>query len=212
MDDPLDARQPLWRGAGLARFAGLFVLCSLVELVEPVLHLIDLLLRLGYGGFLVFERQFQLIGAKLFRLGSELGAPMIGNLTFQLLDQRFQFGDEDVLLSADSLFMLPRRAFYSQFELLRFKGPDDLGRQTWKLANIERFLHALFYLEQEEKPIKQRSNLVLSHPAAAGATTGFATIRRQSKPSNNASYWARESCMTPSSILGHTKLETSRRL
>ena len=64
---------------------------------------------------------------------------MIGHLTFQLLHQRLQFGDEDVLLSADSLFMLPRRAFYSQFELLRLKGLHDLGRQTWKLANIERF-------------------------------------------------------------------------
>jgi hypothetical protein len=63
---------------------------------------------------------------------------MISHLTFQLLDQQFQFGDEDVLLSADSLFMLPRRALYSQLELLRFKGPHDLGRQARKLANIKR--------------------------------------------------------------------------
>jgi hypothetical protein len=39
-----------------------------------------------------------------------------------------------------------------------------------------------------KSPIKQRSKLALSHPAAAGTTTGFATIRRQSKPSNNTSY------------------------
>jgi hypothetical protein len=138
IDDPLDARQPLWKGPRLALLAGLFVLCSLVELVDLVLDGLDFLLRLGDGGLLIFECQFQLIGAQLFRLGSELGAPMIGHLTFQLLDQRFQLGDEDVLLSADSLCMLPRRALYSQLELLRFKGPHDLGRQARKLANIER--------------------------------------------------------------------------
>jgi hypothetical protein len=70
---------------------------------------------------------------------------MVGYLTFQLFDQRLQFGDEGVFLSANSLLMLPRGALDRGFELRRFKrsllrlkGLHDLGRQTWKLANIER--------------------------------------------------------------------------
>ena len=45
--------------------------------------------------------------------------------------------------------------------------------------------------------VKPQTNLV-SHPAAAGGTTLWATTRRQSRPSNSASNCARDSRMTPS--------------
>ena len=50
------------------------------------------------------------------------------------------------------------------------------------------------------------------HSAASGRRTGRAGTRRQSSPSNKASNWPRVSRTVPSSIPGHAKRPSSRRL
>jgi len=56
--------------------------------------------------WLTFQRQFQLRGIELFRFRPELCMPVLLNLTFQLLDQPLQFGDEGVLLGHHRLLVL----------------------------------------------------------------------------------------------------------
>jgi hypothetical protein len=123
-------------------------------------------LRLGDGGFQIFQRQFQLGGVQLLGFRPELRTPVILNLTFQLLDQCLQLGDEGVLLSNHGLFVLARCALNArlklrgfQYRLLGGKGLHHLGRQVRELAEIEGLRHAPFYPIRDRKPNKTTSKL-----------------------------------------------------
>jgi hypothetical protein len=84
----------------------------------------------------------------------ELRAPIVLNLTFQLLDQRLQLGDEGLLLGDHRLFVLARRAFNRKLELNRRKGLHHLGRQVRELAEIEGLRHAHSYPIRDGMPNK----------------------------------------------------------
>ena len=85
LDQALDARQAFRQGPCLARCAGLALLGVRLAGRDPVLDRGDLCLRLGDGSFQIFQRQFQLRRVQLFGFRPELGAPVILNLTLQLV-------------------------------------------------------------------------------------------------------------------------------
>ncbi len=152
LDHALDARQVFRQGTCLARCARLALFGVRLTGRNPVLDSGDLRLRLGDGSFQIFQRQFQLRGVQLLGFWPELLAPIILNLTFQLLDQRLQLGDEGFLLRDHRLFVLARRALNPRLKLrgvqrrlLGGKGLHHLGRQVRELAEIEGLRHALFY-------------------------------------------------------------------
>ena len=120
--------------AGRARLALLWVWFAGRD---PVLDGGDLRLRLGDGGFQIFQRQLQLRRVQLLGFRPELGASILLNLTFQLLDQRLELGDEGLFLGDHGLFVLACGALDRELELNRCKGFHHLGRQVWKLAEIK---------------------------------------------------------------------------
>ena len=161
LDHALDPRQAFGQGTGLAgrpqhafpgvRFAGR----------DPLLEGRDLCLRLGDGGLLVLQRQFQLCRVQLLGFRPELGAPIVQNLTFQLLDQRLQLGDEGILFGHHRLLMLARRTLERGLELrccqCGLLGGEGLHNLWWKvreLAEIEGLRHALSYPIRDRKPNK----------------------------------------------------------
>jgi len=149
LDHPLDAWQAFRQGARLACLARCFLLRIGCAVRDLRLDGGNLCLRLGNGGLEIFQRQFQLGRVQLFRFRSELRAPVVLNLAFQLLDQCLQLGDEGVLLGHHRLFVLTCCALYRRLELrrrqrsrLRGERLHDLGRQARKLAEIEGLRHA----------------------------------------------------------------------
>lgn len=128
---------------------------------HPVLEIGDLRLRLGDGGFQIFQRQLELRRAQLLGFRPELRAPVVLDLTFQLLDQRLQLGNEGFLFGHHRLFVLARRTFDPRLKprgfqrrLLGGKGLHYLGRQVGELAEIKRLRHAHFYPIRDRKPNK----------------------------------------------------------
>lgn len=147
--------------AGCARFALLGVRFAGRDLVFDSR---DLRLRLGNGGFQIFQRQLQLGGAQLLGFRPKLRAPVILNLTFQLLDQRLKLCDEGHFLGHHGLFVLARSALDPCLKLRGFqrrflggKGLHHLGRQGRKLAEIEELRHAHFYPNWDRKANKTTS-------------------------------------------------------
>nr|WP_146258142.1 hypothetical protein [Sinorhizobium medicae] len=65
------------------------------------------------------------------------------NLTFKLLDQFLQLGDEGVLFGNDSLLMLTCSTLDRQFELHRRKRLHHLWRKVRKQAEIKGRRHAV---------------------------------------------------------------------
>jgi len=142
LDHPLDAWQAFRQGARLACLARCFLLRIGCAVRDLRLDGGNLCLRLGNGGLEIFQRQFQLGRVQLFRFRSELRAPVVLNLAFQLLDQCLQLGDEGLLLGHHRLLMLTCWALDREFELHRRKGLHDLGRKVRKLAELEGLRHA----------------------------------------------------------------------
>ena len=156
------------RGARGLRFSGSGSLAAILSSTAAIWACVSAMAvsprhcpRTNGGQWLDFQRQFQLRGVQLFGFRPELGAPIVLNLTFQLLDQRLQLGDEGLLLSDHSLFVLARCAFNRCLKLRSFqrrllgdKGLHHLGRQVRKLAKIEGLQHAHFYPIQGRKPNK----------------------------------------------------------
>jgi hypothetical protein len=91
-------------------------------------------------------------------------APVILNLTFQLLDQRLKLCDKGHFLGHHGLFVLARSALDPCLKLRGFqrrflggKGLHHLGWQVWKLAEIEGLRHAHFYPNRDRKANKTTS-------------------------------------------------------
>jgi len=149
LDDALDARQMFGQGARLAPLTRRLLLGIGLAGRDLRLDRGNLFLGLGDGRFQILESQLELRGVQLLRFRSELRAPVVLNLTFQLLDQGFQLGDEGVLLSPNRLFMLAGRTLDRglkpccfQCRRLCGKGLHNLGRKVRKLAEIEGSRHA----------------------------------------------------------------------
>ena len=102
LDHALDPRQAFGQRPGLAGRTWFALLGVRFAGRDPVLDGRDLRLRLGDGGFQIFQRQFQLGRVQLLGFRPELGAPVILNLALQLRDQRLQLGDEDLLIVTEN--------------------------------------------------------------------------------------------------------------
>jgi hypothetical protein len=157
----LDARQALRQCAGFACLARSLLLRVGLAGCQSFFNGLDLGLRFGDGRLQIFQRQFQLRGVQLLGFRPKLGAPIILNLAFQLLDQLFQLGDECLFLGDHSLLVLAGCALdrglkfcMLQRLLLRREGLHYLGRKVWKLAKIEGLRHELSYQITAGKPNK----------------------------------------------------------
>lgn len=173
----------------------------------------DLLLGFRDCGLQILQREFQLGRVQLLRFRSELRVPIVLNLPLQLRDQGLQFGDEDILLGHHRLLVLACRTLDRQLGLHRRKGLHHFGWEVRKPAEIKGLRHAAFYRFCWGKPSKNNAKSSASrHPAADGGSTFGVLMPSHSAPSNRASYWARDSRITPSRTLGQQNFEASRTL
>jgi|GEM_PF-2716329 len=134
LDDAQGTRQGLGQSAHLPRGVwGSFARNGRTSR-DLALYRCNLRLRFGNGRLEIFQRRFQLRRVELLGFGSELCMSVSSDLAFQLPDQCRQFGDEGVLLSTHSLFMLAGRTLHQHLELHDLKGLHHFGWKVWKLA------------------------------------------------------------------------------
>ena len=202
LDHPLDARQMgRQRAMGLRPFSRAY----LRRLVGRGALLVSGL-RLRDGGLDLLERQRELVGVELLRARAEPGAA-------HLAQERLQPRRISLLIGHLRLEVEARCALGGECYSLRLERCAQLRWQRGKIGHIGSGGHARRLPESGVRTTeKVKESDAWHYAAVSGARTRRGVIRRQSSPSNSASYCARDRRMTPSFTAGQANRPSSSRL